>query len=194
MRDEIVEFKQKRDGSWAALINNNRFPGIYRVALYVEGIYNPKEQDHEEHCCTEGPQRFSKVLQSAVALGIKPDEKKSKIKMQWVSSNKFIVSVTPADSMGNVVLPLAGIAPVIIINGKAVRSKIINEYTGEYKMEVTLSGNGFVIGKDGTTVKEGQAIFETLKGEKLVLKKGNKLNIGIQIFDSTLMVSKQQNK
>ena len=194
VRDELVEFKQKKDGSWAAQINNTRFPGIYRVALYVEGIYNPKEQDHEEHCCKEGPQRFSKVLQSVVALGIKPEEKKSKIKIQWVSSNKFIVSVTPTDSMGNVVLPLAGIAPVIILNGKAVRSRIINEYTGEYKIEVMFTLNGFVISKDGTTINEGQISFETLKGEKFVLKKGDKLNIVIQIGDNMLKVVKQLQK
>ncbi len=194
VRDEIVEFKQKKDGSWTALINNNRFPGIYRVALYVEGIYNPKEQNHEEHCCKEEPQRFSKVLQSAVALGIKPDEKKSKLKIQWVASNKFVVSVTPADSMGNIVLPLAGFAPVIIVNGKAVRAKVINEYTGEYKIDITLSGNGFVVDKDGTTVKEGQASIETLKGEKCLLKKGDKLNICIKIGENTLMVSKTRIK
>lgn len=36
-----------------------------------------------------------------------------------------------------------------------------NEYTGDYKMEVTLSGNDFVVRNDGITVKEGQATFET---------------------------------
>ena len=193
IRDEIVEFKQQKDSTWTTVITNNRFAGIYRVALYVEGIYNPKEQDHAEHCCEEGPQRFSKVLHCAVALGIKPDREKSKLKLQWLSSNKFVVSVTPADSMGNIVLPLASLIPVIVVNGKAVRSKLINEYTGEYKMEVTPLGN-FVISRDGTTIKEGEAGFETLTGEKFVLKTGDTLNIGVQIFDNMLTVNKQQNK
>ncbi|MEP7108022.1 MAG: tyrosinase family protein [Ferruginibacter sp.] len=193
-RDEIVEFAEKDDGSWAALIKNNRFPGIYRVALYVEGIYNPKEQDHEEHCCTEEPQRFSKVLQTVIALGIKPDEKKSNLKIQWVASNRFIVSVTPMDITGNIILPLAGISPVVILNEIAITSKIVNEYTGEYKMDVSFLARDLVISSDGTTVQEGEAVFETLSGEKLVLKKGDKIKIGVQIKDSILMISNQKYK
>ncbi len=42
------------------------------------------------------------------------------------------------------------------------------------------SGNGIAVSKDGI-LKEGQAAFETLTGEKIILKKGDALNISVQI-------------
>jgi hypothetical protein len=138
MRDEEVVLKRGRAGKLRAKIAGNRYPGIYRVAVYVEGTLTLPYGE----CCHDGPQRFSRVLHGEIALGILPDEASSRPVLFWAAPDRFIVSVTPRDTLGNVIAPARAPAPSVKINGKSVPGTFENPLTGELRVEFLLEGKG----------------------------------------------------
>lgn len=195
IRDEEVKFKQKDDDTWIARINSNVFPGVYRVAVYVEGSYLQNEEEHEKKggrhhdCCKHVPQRFTRILNSAIALGIKPDQERSHQTLYWTAPNKFVVSVTPTDALGNIALPTGGVVPAVTVNGQAIRSQTLNPFTGELQPEITLIGDKIEIASDGHTIKCGEALIETPDGNKLSIKAGEKLKVIVEFSDSKFTVA-----
>ncbi len=195
IRDEEVKFKQRDDSTWIARINSNAFPGVCRVAVYVEGSYLQNEEEHEKKgghhhdCCKHVPQRFTRILNSAIALGIKPDQERSHPTLYWTAPNKFIVSVTPTDALGNIALPTEGVVPTVIVNGQAIRTQTLNPFTGELQSEITLIGDKIEIASDGQTIKDGKALIETLDGNKLPLKPGEKLKVIVEFSGSKFTVA-----
>lgn len=200
IRDEVVEFKQKDESTWVARIKGNKFPGVYRVGLYVEGTYYPggeeadehagegKEAGHDHHCCELGPQRFTESLHASIALGIKPDGKQSSAVLHWTAPNKFVVSATLVDANGNVALPVAGNVPVVTVGGKAVRAKTLVSLTAEHQVEVTLVGRKIEIAPEGNAVNSAGASFETVDGERLPIKPNENLKVSIEISGNRLKV------
>jgi len=201
IRDEEIEFKQKDDNTWIARIKRNAFPGVYRIALYVEGIYYSKgekpENDrkkgkegggHSHRCCELGPQRFTESLHTEIALGIKPDEKQSRAELHWTDPNKFVVSATLIDASGNIALPTAGHVPVVTVGGKAIHAKTLSSLTAEYLMEVTLIGRNIEIAPGGQTVKSGDVVVEAVDGERVPIKQNANLSVGVEISGNKLKV------
>jgi len=190
IRDEEVIFEQKDENNWNAKIKDNVFPGIYRVALYIEGVYLPKEVRQFDHCCKIEPQRFTRVLQTEIALGIKPDEKQSRPRLHWIAPHKFIVTIAPTDTFGNIALPSAGIVPIVKVNGKTVRSKTFNPFTGEYHMEVLLVGSKYEVDSNGQNIKGSEAFIETVDGDRLHIHQSEDFKVSVEIFDNIFTVVK----
>jgi hypothetical protein len=187
IRDEIIDFKQskKDSGILCAHIKGNMYPGVYRVAVYFEGtIGNGKVE----------PARFSRVMQTEVALGIQPDPKRSKPEVRLVTPNKLLVSVTPTDKYGNIASPANIINPIVTVNGTAVRGKHVNLYTGEQQIEIALKGKGIRLNPKGTKIIEGEATIETEEDEKLFLKRGESIKVDITISNRTLIASYSASK
>ena len=148
LRDEEVVFKRGRGGAWRAKLTGNRHPGVYRVAVHVEGVVKlPKGE-----CCHDGPQRFSRVLHAEVALGIRPDATRSQPTLFWTAPDRFVVSVTPTDGLGNVIAPARAQAPAIIINGKPVTGTFENPYTGALGVAFKLGGKDVKPNQDGQSL------------------------------------------
>ncbi len=198
IRDERIEFRQVDDTTWIAEIKGNIFPGIYHMAAYIEGVYHSNEDKHEEedgnhhHCCGTGPQRFTRSLQTTIALGIKPDEKRSRPTLHWINSNRIVVSVMPTDTLGNVALPTEGVIPTVTLNGTAVRSRLLNSFTGEYQFEITLSGKEIEIASNGQMIKSDDVFVETMAGEQMLLKAGGKLSVNAEVAGHLFKVALPQ--
>ena len=179
VRDQDVIFTRLRNGVFHAHVEKNLFPGILRIAVRVVGTLSRPNLR---------PQRFSRILQTQVALGILPDPKKTKPTLHWLTPKKFLVAFTPTDRLGNVASPVNLPPPTISVNGVKVKRDHINPYAGEQQLEVEMKGDaGPSI--DGRKISDGTAIIETLDGRELTLKDGEKLDIGIDLFNTTLDVT-----
>lgn len=188
IRDEEIIFTRGQDGVFRARVGNNLFPGIYRVAVYIEGTLDLGEKSRDEHCCKKGPQRFSRVLNTAVALGILPDAKASRPTLHWVAPDKFVVTVTPTDTLGNIAAPANAPVPVVAVNGKTVIGKPVNAYTGEHRVEIELLGEGFQPAPDGQTIAGAAASIQTESGERLILQPGEKIAPAISLARTAFQV------
>lgn len=169
VRDEELSFREER-GVLRCRIKGNKFPGVYRVGVHVDGTVQYGEAP---------PERFSRVLSGSVGLGIRPDRRRSKATLDWVSTTRFAVSLTPTDRLGNIALPLAP-APIVRVNDIVVQGEQKNPFTGEQTTIVDVRGE-FRLAKDGRTIAEGFAEIESAEGKPLVLKKGEKLAVAIEI-------------
>lgn len=137
LRDEEVVFEPTRGPAvLSTRITGNRFPGVYRIAVYVEGTI---ELPYAE-CCHEGPQRFSRVLHTEVALGIRPDPEKSRPVLFWTAPDRFVVAVTPTDALGNIAAPSDALAPAVQVNGKPVTGMLESTTAGERRITFSLPG------------------------------------------------------
>jgi hypothetical protein len=135
LRDEEVVLESRRK-AWSARIAGNRFPGVYRIAVYVEGTL----QLPYGECCHEGPQRFSRVLQTEVALGIRPDAKASRPVLFWTAPDRFVLSVRPTDKLGNVAAPASALPASVRVNGRPVTGTAETTTTGELRIPLALKG------------------------------------------------------
>lgn len=184
IRDEKLIFKKRNNGTYKTHVENNIHPGVYRVSVLLEGTINKDN---------ENAQYFSRIIHTTAALGIKPDPVKSKPSLRWINPNKFIISVTPTDKLGNIASPASMSAPVVTINGIAVKGKHLNGYTGEHQIEVTLIGKGLKINSDGKII-DGEGVIDTDSCEKLELKQGKKFDVGIVLNGKILTHSIAHNK
>lgn len=188
MRDEEVVFRKQRDGTFRAKVTGNVHPGIHRVALYLTGTYDRGEHGTHSDCCATGPQAFSRVLHAEVALGILPEAEKSKPRLHWIAPDKFIVAVTPTDKLGNIAAPGNAAAPVVTINGKRIRGRHVNPYTGEQQIEITINGKGLAVAADGQSITGATAMVETEFGSDIALPLGKKLQFTVEVGPSSFAV------
>ncbi|MEP7336136.1 MAG: tyrosinase family protein [Acidobacteriota bacterium] len=177
LRDEEVVFKRGRGGAIRAKIAANRHPGVYRVAVYVEGVVT---LPHGE-CCHDGPQRFSRVLHAEVALGIRPDAAKSRPTLFWTAPDRFTVSVTPTDSLGNVIVPSRATAPEVAVNGKSARGTFENPYTGELRVEFRLQGDGLQPNKDGQSLAAKAWIVDDKGNRQIEIAPNKKPKVALTV-------------
>jgi len=188
IRDEVVDFKQtkKDSGILHAHIGGNVYPGVYRLAVHVEGtISNAKVE----------AARFSRVIQTEVSLGIEADPKRSKPTIHLITPNKLSVTVIPTDKFGNIASPTGIMNPTIVtVNGTVVRGKHVNLYTGEHQIEVSLKGKGIKLNANGTKIIDGEATIETETDEKLFLRRGQSIKVGIITSNKILIASYSRSK
>jgi hypothetical protein len=124
-------------------------------------------------------------------LGIEPDPKRSKPTIRLTTPNKLSVSITPTDKFGNIASPATSILNpnMVTVNGTVVRGKHTNLYTGEHQIEISLKGKGIKLNANGTKIIDGEATIETETGEKLFLRRGQNIKIGITISNKILIPS-----
>jgi hypothetical protein len=128
--EEVVLSRPKRAKGLEARITGNRYPGIYRIAVHVEGTIELPWAE----CCHKGPQRFSRVLHAEIALGIRPDPEKSRPVLFQTAPDRFVVTVTPTDKLGNIAAPSNSMNATVRINGKPVAGAIECTTTGERRI------------------------------------------------------------
>lgn len=182
IRDELLSFTQHADGAWRTRVSRTAFPGAYRAAVYVEGLYYPKARAGD--CCEREPERFTRIISANIMLGIHPDPVKSAPTMHWIGPNKIAVSVTPTDALGNVIMPTSASSPVLSLNGVEIAGTFINDYSGTLRMEVTLQGRGIQASANGRTIIGGPVLFPTAGGKELTLKSGQELRMEISVGGS----------
>lgn len=130
-------------------------------------------------CCHEGPQRFSRVLHAEVALGIRPDAAKSRPALFWTAPDRFTVSVTPTDSLGNVIAPSRAPAPEVSINGKPAPGTFENPHTGELRVAFQLQGENAQPNKDGQSLAAKAWIVDDKGNRQIEIAPNKKLKISL---------------
>lgn len=105
-----------------------------------------------------------------------------------VAPDRFVVSVTPTDKLGNIAAPGNAAEPGVILLSEAVRGRHLNPYTGEQQVEIHLRGQGFRPAKDGQAIEGGSATLETITGEILNIEPGKNLLLEVQAGQATLPV------
>ena len=189
IRDEEIRFKVKKNGKWEAHIKENKFPGVYRVGVFVQGTYYKNGVNYDDPCCREKPQAFTKVLHANFALGIKPNGKETKPTFNWLNPNKFVISASMVDKFGNAAFPSDNIDMITTVNGKSVKSDLQNLFTGELQSEISLKGRKILVSQDGQSIESGEPYIETIDGKKLFIKSGQKLKIGLKFKDNKFKVA-----
>jgi hypothetical protein len=184
LRDEEILFKRGRRGALRAKVAGNRYPGVYRMAVYVEGVIT---LPHGE-CCHSGPQRFSRVLHAEVALGIRPDAAKSRPALFWTGPDRLTVSVTPTDALGNVVAPSRAPAPAVTINGKPAAGTFVNPYTGELRIEFRLGGNDVKPNADGQSLAAAAWVVDENGNRQVELAPNKKLKVALTVGSASMPV------
>jgi hypothetical protein len=133
LRDESFQFRVDPDGTLKGVINKTRFPGSYKIGILVEGIIQRPDG------CTE---RIRRVLNTEVALGIQPTAKRTKPKLEWIDTNKFIVRFTPIDKFGNIALPSDTGSIQLLHQRRALTFERIDRMDGVFEMAVTIDAKG----------------------------------------------------
>jgi hypothetical protein len=179
IRDEEVVFRPAGDRAFRAVVADNRFPGIYRVAVSIGGTVARRGGD---------PQPFARILEAEVALGILPDSGRSRPTLYWIAPNAFAVTVTPTDRLGNVSAPGTALAPVVSIDGREIAGRSENPFTGEHRVTVVLGGDQIRPAANGQSIQEGRAVVDTLDGEPLVIPGGHELDVRVRVSGTELPV------
>lgn len=183
LRDEEVVLKAGRK-AWSAKVAGNRFPGVYRIAVYVEGTIKLPYGE----CCHEGPQRFSRVLHTEVALGLRPDPKASRPVLFWTAPDRFVLSVTPTDKLGNVALPASALPAAVRVDGRPVTGTPETTTTGELRISFALQGEGRGPKEDGRTLSAAASIVDAEGKRQASIAANKKLDIEITVGATTMPV------
>ncbi len=187
LRDEevILQPLSKRGKGLDARITGNRFPGVYRIAVHVEGtIQLPRAE-----CCHEGPQRFSRVLHAEVALGIRPDPERSRPVLFWTAPDSFVVAVTPTDKLGNIAAPSTSLNTTVRVNGKAVTGTFECTSTGERRMAFKLRGQDIRPNENGHSLDGKAAIVDTLTDLLVDIPPKKKLKLEVLVGATAMPVA-----
>lgn len=164
IRDEILSFEPEQDGSFRAVISGNRFPGVYRIAVYVTAHHTPAPHALNDTCCKPQPQSFERVLNADVAFDLSIDAQASRPFLHWIAPNRVVVTVTPQDKFGNVADPARGGIIQVLHKTIALQGAAHNPYTGERHVELRLEGKDFFPAPDGQTIVGKAAHIEAAKG------------------------------
>lgn len=182
LRDEEITLQRSSGSSMRLRINNNNYPGLYHVAVHLEGYI---KFPHNE-CCHDKPQIFTRVLHTTIAVGNKPDAKKSRPLLYWTAPNQFTLSVTPTDKFGNVIAPARTQAPIIHINGKEIKGTFENLYTGELRVHFTFTCETKVPQKNAESLPSNAMISDDKN--QVEIRKDKRLKIDITIGSTTMRV------
>src|SRR4030095_4894409 len=116
-------------------------------------------------CCDDVPQKFTRVLNASVGLGILPDAGKSSIAVRWAKPHVQFDAVV-RDALGNIPDPTTASLPELLVNGTPMDAKVVNHYTGTYVIDLPVEGDevkidakhkihvtkGWALSKDGKRV------------------------------------------
>jgi hypothetical protein len=181
IRDEHVVFK-KVGKKHRAKIGKNMHPGVYRVIAYVDGSADVTGKMAEEPCCQGGPQRFTRVVEISIPLGIKPDEQKSRIQVDWNQRGKLVVTATVRDKLGNIAVSgSTGLA--VLVNGKEAVTAPDLDFTGDHALEVEIEGD-FKIEKG--IITRGTLSVPLVTGETLRLRERDRVKVDVRAGSTVL--------
>ena len=155
VRDEPIELALEPDGTLRGRVSNNVYPGVHRVAVYVEGTF--KVGDHVEP--------FLRVLGAEVSLGILPDTKRSRAVLHWLRQEKLVVSFIVMDRFENMPSPAEFPPPEVQINGIAVKGEHQNPFTGVHHVLVPIRCKDMEIARTGDRIARGCVCFDSAQGE-----------------------------
>jgi hypothetical protein len=165
----------KTDGNLIeGLVEKTVFPGIYRVALYVEGLFDPAPHLGEDACCKPPRQPFTRIVSTLVPVGLKPALGRSIAYAEWRSPTRLVVGVQLADGEGNPALPL--FPATVSLNDKTVRTTERGSTSVARQVEVRFFGDKIQPSKEGKYLS-ADASVRTEDGKKLSIAAGTSLEI-----------------
>lgn len=181
IRDEILSFEPEQDGSFRAVVSGNRFPGVYRIAVYITAHHTPAPHALNETCCKPRPQSFERVLNVAVALDLRIDAQASRPFLHWIAPNRVVATVTPQDKLGNVADPARGGAIHVLHKTVSLQGAAHNPYTGERHVELRLEGKDFFPAPDGQTIVGKAAHIDAANGKDVRIEPDVAIQLALNI-------------
>lgn len=179
IREDIV-FEEVDNGVFTAVTSDTRFPGTYRVAVVATS---------EAGLPGQSAQPTLRVLNAQAGLGIRLDEKRSGATWHWRGPNNAAIVMTPLDRLGNIPSPAGMPTPVVEINGKAVKSEHINDYSGRHVLMVTFdAGKGAFLDSTGRSLTRKGVHVAGLEAGKVALSPDAPLQVTVRIGSHTLSV------
>jgi hypothetical protein len=175
LRDEPLRFERRDDDSFVARIGATRHPGVYRVAVRVEGAVARAK-------CNDPVFR---IVNAAVALGVKPDPGHSKPTLHWLAPDRFVVTFTPTDALGNKAWLSNAAPPVLLFRRQPLVAEFRDLYDGNYQLEVTLGGKPLVTA-DGCHCRGAR--FTVTNGADITMQAGQLLRLTLRIGQSVIPV------
>lgn len=179
MRDEVFELQPYNDGTWRALIRHTRYPGVYRFGVLVEGALTHADG------CTESIYR---VLNSEVALGIKPDGDKTKPCVEWASPGILVVRFKPVDKLGNPAMPLSPAVVQVLYQRQPLEIEKFRYQDGVVELEILARGNKEKAEKSHGCIK-GPLKLKLACGGIVKVAKKQSLNLVLKVGATALMVA-----
>jgi hypothetical protein len=177
VRDEELRFTGGRDGGYVARIPDTRHPGVYRAALHVEGTVIRNGT----------PEHFFRILNTEVALGIKPDVARTKPTLHWLAPDRFVVHFTPTDHLGNIAWPADGSMPRLMFRRQQITAEHRNHFDGRHELEVTLKGKNVRPTPDGCHCHD-EAYLSTPSVEDIPLRPEEPLVLTLRLGATVLPV------
>jgi len=177
LRDEEIRFAPRKDGAYAARIPETRYPGVYRAALHIEGslLRDGKSEP------------FFRIMNTEVALGIKPDLARTKPTLHWLAPDRFVVRFTPTDRLGNIAWLANGATPRLFFHRQEVAAEHRNLQDGRNELEVTLKGKNVLPTPDGCHC-QGEAYLCPPSGGDIPVRPGEPLLLTLRIGATVLPV------
>ena len=182
LRDEEISLQRSSGNSMRLKIGGNVYPGLYHVAVHLEGYIKFPYNE----CCHDKPQIFTRILHTTVAIGIRPDARRSRPLLFWTAPNQFTLSVTPTDKLGNVIAPARTQAPIVRINGKEIKGVFENLYTGELRLHFTFKCENEIMQKNAESFPSNAIISDDFN--RIEIRKDKRLQIEITVGTTTMRV------
>lgn len=177
---EEVEFEPVDNGVFVAKIEKTAVPGSYRMAVVASAEAALPGQD--------GHHVF-RTLSAGTALGIRLDSKASGATWHWRGAREAEIVVTPQDRLGNIPSPARMPSPVVEINGKPVKAKHVNDWSGQHSLVVDFKGGkGAFVDTTGRHVTRKGTHVAALRGGKVELRPHEPVEVTLRIGSQTLRV------
>jgi|GEM_PF-532616 len=170
MVDQVIEIKSTGKNHVTFNLKQNKVPGVYRIGCQVSGTV---------HYGNAEPQYFTRLLNFEIPFGLKVDSSKT-IRSIQVKQNAIIVTWSLTDKDGNIASPAVVHDAKLLINGKEVAAKFINDYSGSYTLAVKFTGKQLQLSRDRKKIARGNVAIPLKDGNKLNLKAGDRFHLEIK--------------
>jgi hypothetical protein len=177
VRDETLRFTHGEKGAYVAKIPDTPHPGVYRVALHVQGTVTRNGIS----------ETFFRILNTEVALGIRPDLTRTKPTLHWLAADRFVVAFTPTDHLGNIAWPAGGGTPRLMFRRQHLVAEHRSLFDGRHELEVTLKGTKVHPTPDGCHC-DGEAHLSTPSAGDMPLQPGEPLALTLRLGATVLPV------
>ncbi len=176
--DREVKFaRNRKDLGFSAKIEHTKFPGVYWISARIEGMITPENGR---------PERFSRIINSQVGLGIRIDEKSSKAALHWLAPNQFVVRFVAADKIGNLAAWSRMETPKLLYKHKEIKAEHSFTNDGWHELKVSLEGKKVALDKHGNLLKG--ANIANVSGEILKITKSIENSFKLKIGGSQISV------
>lgn len=179
MRDELVALTRKtKRGPIEAAIKAD-VPGVYRLAVQVSGELN-RGADGE-------PEPFTRILNFEIPVGLDVDV--AKIDPKWqIANGELSVRYQLADRHGNHLSPAQDHRPSLLLNGRPLATRVVNDLSGTYRLEakllkIALTARGTIATGGGVALADGG---------RLELRQGSPFKVELKIGELKMPVRRHK--